>query len=85
MVQAKHEESFSNGLLEYPQYTRPEIFQGIEVPEVLKSGHHQNIEKWRRMESLRITFLKRPELLEKVNLTEEERKYIESLNKDFEI
>ena len=82
---SKTEESFSNGLLEYPQYTRPEIFEGIEVPEVLKSGHHQNIEKWRRIESLRITFLKRPELLEKVNLTEEERKYIESLNKDFEI
>ena len=77
------DESFSNGLLEYPQYTRPEIFEGIEVPEVLKSGHHQNIEKWRREQSLKKTFEKRPDLLEKANLTEEDRKFIENLNKDF--
>ena len=77
------EESFSNGLLEYPQYTRPEIFEGMEVPEVLKSGHHQNIEKWRREQSLKVTFEKRPDLLEKVDLTEDERKIIKSLNKDF--
>ena len=73
------EESFSNGLLEYPQYTRPEEFKGKKVPEVLKSGHHANIEKWRRKESLKETFLKRPELLENINLTEEEIEYIESL------
>lgn len=73
------EESFSNGLLEYPQYTRPEEFLGMKVPDVLKSGHHLNIEKWRRKESLKETFLKRPELLEKIELTEEDRKYIESL------
>ena len=77
------EESFSNGLLEYPQYTRPEIFEGMEVPEVLKSGHHKNIDKWRREQSLRVTFEKRPELLEKVDLTEDEQKFIKSLNKDF--
>lgn len=58
------EESFSNGLLEYPQYTRPEIFNGIKVPEVLLSGNHQNIEKWRKEESLEITNKKRPDLLE---------------------
>ncbi len=73
------EESFSKGILEYPQYTRPEIFEGMEVPEVLKSGHHENIKKWRRKEALKNTFYKRPELLEKQDLTEEERKYIESL------
>ena len=77
------DESFSNGLLEYPQYTRPEIFEGMEVPEILKSGHHQNIEKWRREQSLKRTFEKRPDLLEKVNLTEEDRKILENLNKDF--
>ena len=57
------EESFSNGLLEYPQYTRPEIFEGIKVPEVLLSGNHQNIEKWRKEKSLEITKKKRPDLL----------------------
>ena len=57
------EESFSEGLLEYPQYTRPEEFLGKKVPEVLKSGHHENIRIWRRKESLKETFLKRPELL----------------------
>ena len=73
------EESFSEGLLEYPQYTRPEEFLGKKVPEVLKSGHHENIRIWRRKELLKETFLKRPELLEKIELTEEDRKYIESL------
>jgi len=77
------DESFSSGLLEYPQYTRPEIFEGIEVPEVLKSGHHQNIEKWRREESLKRTLEKRPDLLEKAILTEEDKKILENLNKDF--
>ena len=58
------EESFSNGnLLEYPQYTRPEEFHGIRVPEVLLSGHHENIEKWRKEKSLEITKKKRPDLL----------------------
>ena len=57
------EESFSNGLLEYPQYTRPEIFEGMKVPEVLLSGHHENIEKWRKEKSLEITKKKRPDIL----------------------
>ena len=59
------EESFSNGLLEYPQYTRPETFMDIKVPEVLISGHHKNIEEWRYRKSLERTKLKRPDLLEK--------------------
>ena len=57
------EESFSDGILEYPQYTRPEIFEGESVPEVLLSGHHKNIEKWRKEKSLEITQTKRPDLL----------------------
>lgn len=74
------EESFSGeGLLEYPQYTRPEVFEGTKVPEVLQSGHHENINKWRRREAIRITYKKRPDLLEKVNLTEEEKKFIKEL------
>ena len=59
------EESFSNGLLEYPQYTRPEIFEGEKVPEILLSGHHENINKWRKQKSLEITKQKRPDLLQK--------------------
>ena len=57
------EESFSNGLLEYPQYTRPEIFLDKKVPEILLSGHHENIKKWREEESLKITKQNRPDLL----------------------
>ena len=57
------EESFSNGLLEYPQYTRPEEFLGKKVPEILISGHHENINKWRQEQSIKITKSKRPDLL----------------------
>ena len=57
------EESFSNGLLEYPQYTRPEIFEGKKVPEILLSGNHKEIDKWRKEKSLEITKNKRPDLL----------------------
>ena len=73
------EESFSNDLLEYPQYTRPEEFLGEKVPEVLISGNHQNIDRWRRNKSLEETFKKRPELLEKANLTEEDKKFLRDL------
>ncbi len=57
------EESFSNGLLEYPQYTRPEIFDGKSVPKILLSGHHEKIKQWRKEKSLEITKMKRPDLL----------------------
>ena len=73
------EESFSNGLLEYPQYTRPEVFLGKKVPEVLLSGHHSNIKKWRRNESLKLTYHRRPELLNKIELTNEDKKYLDEL------
>ena len=75
------EESFSQGILEYPQYTRPETFEDEKVPEVLLSGHHQNINKWRREQALKNTYLKRPELLENVELSEEDRKYLKEIKK----
>ena len=77
--ESTQEESFSNNLLEYPQYTRPEIFMDMKVPEVLLSGHHKNIEIWRREQSLLNTYYKRPELLENTNLTEEDKKFLEKL------
>ena len=66
------EESFSQGLLEYPQYTRPEVFEGVKVPEVLLSGHHENIDKWRKEQSIHITEKKRPDLLKNYPLSKKE-------------
>src|SRR5699024_789978 len=66
-------DSFSNGLLEYPQYTRPADFRGMKVPEVLTSGNHQKIREWRMKESLRRTLERRPDLLETAPLTPEQR------------
>lgn len=71
------EESFSEGLLEYPQYTRPEVFNGKQVPEVLLSGHHENIDKWRREQSLKNTKKKRPDLLENIELSEKDKRILE--------
>ena len=70
------EESFTNGLLEYPQYTRPEIFLGKRVPEVLLSGHHENIKEWRRDQSIINTYLKRPDLLKEIELSDKEQKML---------
>jgi len=75
------EESFSNGLLEYPQYTRPRIFEGLEVPEVLLSGNHEQIRKWRRKEAIKRTLERRPDLLEKAKLSKEDLQLIEELKK----
>ena len=74
-------ESFHDNLLEYPQYTRPEVFMDKRVPEVLLSGHHANIEKWRREQSILRTLLRRPDLLEDANLSEKEKKYLAELKK----
>lgn len=71
------EESFSGNLLEYPQYTRPEVFHEKRVPEVLLSGHHGKIEEWRRRQSILRTARKRPDLLEKAELTEKEKSWLE--------
>lgn len=70
------DESFYDGLLEYPQYTRPASYRGMDVPEVLLSGHHGNIEKWRREQSLLRTKEWRPDLLDGANLTPEERSFL---------
>lgn len=72
-------ESFQDNLLEYPQYSRPEIWHEKQVPPVLLSGHHANIEKWRREQSVIRTAKNRPDLLEKANLTEEEKKLAKSV------
>ena len=74
--ESAQEESFSEGLLEYPQYTRPALYEGREVPEVLLSGHDANIRTWRRERSLDITRERRPELLEHAPLTQQDRVYL---------
>ncbi len=71
------DESHFSGLLEYPQYTRPEVWRDIRVPDVLLSGHHENIRKWRRKQSLEITREKRPDMFEKLELTKEDKKLLE--------
>ena len=76
------DESFSDGLLEYPQYTRPPVFMGREVPEVLLSGHHENVAKWRREQALLRTAEKRPDLLAKAVLTEKDRLFLRGLGID---
>lgn len=75
-------ESHFSGLLEHPQYTRPEEFMGVKIPEVLLSGHHKNIEKWKREKSLEVTYIKRPELLETAELSKKDIEYLETLKKE---
>lgn len=72
------DESYSEGLLEYPQYTRPEEYEGDIVPKILLSGHHENIRKWRRKQSLLITKERRPDLYKKINLTKEDIKILKN-------
>ena len=72
-------ESFHDNLLEYPQYTRPVEYKGLEVPPILLSGHHANVEKWRRERSIERTLRVRPDLLENAVLSEKEKKYLRSL------
>lgn len=72
-------ESFADGLLEYPQYTRPAVFREMAVPDVLLSGNHREIEGWRRRESLRRTFQRRPDLLNQARLTEEDLDFLAGL------
>lgn len=74
-------ESFENNLLEYPQYTRPEEFLGVKVPDVLLSGHHKNIEDWRFYKSLEATYIKRPDLIEKAGFSGKEKEILENVKK----
>lgn len=78
-AESPEEESFSDGLLEYPQYTRPRELEGQAVPEVLLSGDHAKIKAWRRMESLRATKRHRPDLLETAQLTDKEKRMLEEM------
>jgi tRNA (guanine37-N1)-methyltransferase len=77
--QSAWEDSFSNNLLEYPQYTRPPEYRGLKVPQILLSGDHKKIERWRREQSLIRTFERMPELLEKADLTPEDLEFIARL------
>lgn len=82
--QSAKTDSFSTGLLEYPQYTRPADFQGMKVPDVLLSGHHGKIEEWRRKESLYRTWQRRPDLLDAYLLSEEEQNWLSEFKKSTE-
>lgn len=80
---ASHEgDSFATGLLEHPQYTRPETFRGLSIPAVLTSGHHADVDRWRRREALRRTVERRPDLLESADLSEADREMLEELGGD---
>lgn len=76
------DDSFTNGLLEYPQYTRPANFRGMEVPPVLTSGDHGKVRQWRMKESLRRTYLRRPDLLKKIKLTTEQKRMLQDIKID---
>lgn len=82
-TQSNEDDSFENGLLEYPQYTRPIEYDGQSVPEVLLSGHHENIRKWRLRKSLETTLEKRPDLLKSRELTKEEAKMLSEIREEF--
>jgi len=75
------EDSFSTGLLEHPHYTRPADFKGMKVPDVLLQGHHAKIDLWREKEALKRTYKRRPDLINKVTLTEKQRKLLEEIKK----
>ena len=79
--QSAADESHAEGLLEYPQYTRPEEFRGEKVPDILRSGNHGAIARWRRKESLRRTLERRPDLLEEAELTDEDRELLEEIRR----
>lgn len=80
---ASHEgDSFASGLLEHPQYTRPESFRDLDVPPVLLSGHHGEVERWRRREALRRTLERRPDLLESADLTDGDRAELDGMTRD---
>ena len=83
--EASHQDdSFSSGLLEYPQYTRPYDFRGMTVPDVLMSGHHENIRKWRLYESLKKTYQRRPDLLKNYTFSDEERAILDQIKEEME-
>lgn len=78
-IESTQDDTFSTGLIQFPQYTRPAVYDGYEVPDVLLSGNHSEIERWRRQESLRRTLRRRPDLLENAYLTDEEQEFVRTL------
>lgn len=80
--ESAHEDSFSQDLLDHPHYTRPAVYEGMEVPEVLLSGHHDNIKKWRQEEALKRTAQRRPDLLHNLELSDEELNTLKTLRND---
>jgi len=81
-VESTVEESHSAGVLEYPQYTRPEIFEGQKVPEVLLSGNHKRIAQWRRGQSLLRTRIRRPDLYKKLELSEDDQRLLKEIEEE---
>jgi tRNA (guanine37-N1)-methyltransferase len=79
---AAEKDSYASGLLEHPHYTRPESYRGWTVPEILRSGHHANIDRWRREQALKRTYLRRPDLLEKLTLSEEDQIFLKRIAQD---
>jgi tRNA (guanine37-N1)-methyltransferase len=82
--ESAYRDSFGDGLLDHPHYTRPAEFRGMQVPDVLLSGNHAEIDRWRRRESLKATLKKRPELLETADLSDEDRKILEELKRELD-
>jgi tRNA (guanine37-N1)-methyltransferase len=82
--ESHQKDSFSTGLLEHPHYTRPADFRGMKVPDVIISGNHKNIDEWRVKESLRRTLTRRPDLLNEIELTKEQSKWLEEIKKDID-
>jgi tRNA (guanine37-N1)-methyltransferase len=78
------DDSFAGGMLEHPQYTRPEVFEGQEVPAVLRSGNHGEVDNWRRRESLRRTLQRRPDLLESAPLSDADRRTLDELRQELD-
>jgi tRNA (guanine37-N1)-methyltransferase len=81
-AESVEQDSFYSGILDYPQYTRPPVFRGMEVPTVLLSGNHADIRRWRRKEALRLTLERRPDLLGKVPLSPEDEKLLEEVRRE---
>jgi tRNA (guanine37-N1)-methyltransferase len=81
-AESHEDDSFASGLLEHPQYTRPESFQGVDVPAVLLSGHHGEVDRWRRREALRRTLERRPDLLRATSLSDDDRRILAELRSE---
>ncbi len=76
---SSEEDSLQNGWLKYPQFTKPDSYQGFDVPEILKSGHHKNIENWRKRQSILKTYQKRPDLIKTIKMTDEEKQILDEI------